>query len=134
MRAGTSSAGGRGAGRSLRSSPRSGKPATWRREAASRSTRDRNGRRSLVNTGAPCTWVLRIQTAPTLTSWRLVESRMRGDAHVRFGGRAEETDRPKDRHRASARPLHFTSEAEAREGERKEPPPELRPRWRRWLP
>ena len=29
---------------------------------------------------------------------------MRGDVHVRFGGRAEETDRPKDRHRASARP------------------------------
>src|SRR5918994_4567074 len=54
MRAGTSSADGRGAWRSLRNSPRSGKPATWRREAASRSTRDRNGRRSLVNTGAPC--------------------------------------------------------------------------------
>ena len=36
-----------------------------------------------------------------------VESRMRGDVHVRFGGRAEETDRPKGRHRASARPLHL---------------------------
>ena len=34
----------------------------------------------------------------------LVESRMRGNAHVRFGGRAEETDRPQGRHRASARP------------------------------
>ena len=29
---------------------------------------------------------------------------MRGDAHVRFGGRAEETGRLKDRHRASVRP------------------------------
>jgi transposase len=34
----------------------------------------------------------------------LVESRMRGNAHVRFGGRAEETGRPKRRHRASVRP------------------------------
>jgi len=33
---------------------------------------------------------------------------MRGDAHVRFGGRAEETDRSKDRHRASVRPLPAT--------------------------
>ncbi|MCA1707259.1 MAG: DDE-type integrase/transposase/recombinase [Actinobacteria bacterium] len=30
---------------------------------------------------------------------------MRGDTHVRFGGRAEETDREKSRHRASVRPL-----------------------------
>lgn len=30
---------------------------------------------------------------------------MRGDAHVRFGGRAGETDRPKGRHRAPARPI-----------------------------
>ena len=29
---------------------------------------------------------------------------MRGNAHVRFGGRAEETGRPKRRHRAPARP------------------------------
>jgi putative transposase len=29
---------------------------------------------------------------------------MRRESHVRFGGRAEETDRPKGRHRASARP------------------------------
>jgi transposase len=34
----------------------------------------------------------------------LVESRMRGNAHVRFGGRAGETDRRRRRHRASARP------------------------------
>src|SRR5512132_3369828 len=122
MRAGTSSAGGRGAWRSLRSSPRSGKPATWRREAASRSTRERNGRRSLVNTGAPSTRVLRIQTAPTPTSWRLVESRMRGDAHVRFGGRAEETDRPKDRHRASARPLQEGPCGHHRQGADPDPP------------
>ena len=40
---------------------------------------------------------------------------MRGDAHVRFGGRAEETDRPKDRHRASARPLHSVVEVVAEE-------------------
>lgn len=31
---------------------------------------------------------------------------MRGNPHVRFGGRAEETDRPKGRHRASVRPNH----------------------------
>jgi hypothetical protein len=33
-----------------------------------------------------------------------VESRMRGNAHVRFGGRRGETDRPQDRHRAPRRP------------------------------
>jgi RNA-directed DNA polymerase len=33
-----------------------------------------------------------------------VESRIRGDAHVRFGGRAEETGRSKDRDCASVRP------------------------------
>src|SRR4051812_32316051 len=31
---------------------------------------------------------------------------MRGNAHVRFGGRLEETERPKDRHRASGPPNH----------------------------
>lgn len=31
---------------------------------------------------------------------------MRGNSHVRFGGRAEETDRLKGPHRASARPIH----------------------------
>lgn len=31
---------------------------------------------------------------------------MRGNAHVRFGGRAEETDVPKSTHRASTRPDH----------------------------
>ena len=31
---------------------------------------------------------------------------MRGNAHVRFGGRAGETDRPKGRHRAPVRPNH----------------------------
>ena len=31
---------------------------------------------------------------------------MRGNPHVRFGGRAEETDLPKSRHRASARSNH----------------------------
>jgi hypothetical protein len=34
----------------------------------------------------------------------LVESRMRGDVHVRFGGRPGETDLPKGRHRALGRP------------------------------
>ena len=37
---------------------------------------------------------------------------MRGDAHVRFGGRAEEPDRPTDRHRASARPYVWRDQAE----------------------
>ena len=31
---------------------------------------------------------------------------MRRNSHVRFGGRAEETDRPKGRHRASVRSNH----------------------------
>jgi hypothetical protein len=36
---------------------------------------------------------------------------MRGDAPVRFGGRAEESDEPKDRHRASARPIAWRGQA-----------------------
>src|SRR4051794_11301760 len=36
-----------------------------------------------------------------------MESRMRGNAHVRFGGRPEEPDRPKGRHRASGAPNHL---------------------------
>jgi len=32
---------------------------------------------------------------------------MRGNTHVRFGGRAGETERPKDRHRASVRPYYL---------------------------
>ncbi len=34
---------------------------------------------------------------------------MRGNSHVRFGGRAEETDPPKGRHRASARSNHWSA-------------------------
>jgi hypothetical protein len=33
---------------------------------------------------------------------------MRGDSHVRFGGRPAETDRSKDRHRAAGRPYCHT--------------------------
>ena len=33
---------------------------------------------------------------------------MRGNAHVRFGGRAGETERPRGRHRAPARPYLAT--------------------------
>jgi hypothetical protein len=40
-----------------------------------------------------------------------VESRMLGNGHVRFGGRAEETDQPKDWHRASARPNTYVKVA-----------------------
>jgi transposase len=36
-----------------------------------------------------------------------MESRMRGNAHVRFGGGSEETERSKDRHRASGLPNHI---------------------------
>jgi transposase len=36
-----------------------------------------------------------------------MESRMRGNAHVRFGGRPEEPERPKGRHRASGPPNHI---------------------------
>jgi len=32
---------------------------------------------------------------------------MRWKSHVRFGGRTEKTDRSKDQHRASVRPLHL---------------------------
>ena len=42
-----------GAGRSRRSSPRSGKPTTWRRAAASSQWQDWKARRSPVNTDAP---------------------------------------------------------------------------------
>ncbi len=35
---------------------------------------------------------------------------MRGNAHVRFGGRAEETGQPKRRHRAPARPYFYVLE------------------------
>ena len=47
---------------------------------------------------------------------------MLGDGHVRFGGRAMETDRPKDRHRAMARPLPMTA-GSGSTGEREEPSP-----------
>ena len=36
-----------------------------------------------------------------------VESRVRGNAHARFGGRAGETDPPQGEHRAPARPYSF---------------------------
>ena len=35
---------------------------------------------------------------------------MRGNAHVRFGGRAGETDQPKGRHRAPARPHYWAAD------------------------
>jgi len=38
----------------------------------------------------------------------LVESRMRGNAHVRFGGRPAKTERPKGRHRVAGRPNSLT--------------------------
>ena len=41
---------------------------------------------------------------------------MRGNSHVRFGGRAEETDRPKGRHRASVRPNHTAATLALRAG------------------
>ena len=37
-----------------------------------------------------------------------VESRVRGNAHARFGGRAGETDPPQGGHRAPARPYTFS--------------------------
>lgn len=42
---------------------------------------------------------------------------MRWKPHVRFGGRAEETDQPKGRHRASARSNHFYASLLIRHGE-----------------
>ncbi len=36
-----------------------------------------------------------------------VESPVRGDVHAGFGGRVGETERPKGRHRAPARPYTF---------------------------
>src|SRR5829696_10123766 len=44
------------------------------------------------------------QTQGNRLTIELVESRVRGNPHARFGRRPEETDRPKDRHRASGRP------------------------------
>lgn len=41
---------------------------------------------------------------------------MRGNSHVRFGGRAEETDPPKGRHRASARSNHLAGTLAAATG------------------
>lgn len=41
---------------------------------------------------------------------------MRGNPHVRFGGRAEETDPPKGRHRASARSNHLAGTLAASTG------------------
>ena len=35
---------------------------------------------------------------------------MRGSAHVRFGGRAGETDQPEGRHRAPARPHYWAAD------------------------
>jgi hypothetical protein len=51
--AGSLSADGAGAGRRVRSSPRPGKPAAWRRDSASPQRGRWNARRSPVNTGAP---------------------------------------------------------------------------------
>ena len=39
-----------------------------------------------------------------MTTGTPAESRMRGNAHVRFGGRPGETDQPRSRHRASGPP------------------------------
>jgi len=41
---------------------------------------------------------------------------MRGNSHVRFGGRAEETDRPKGQHRAPVRPNHTHGSLLIKEG------------------
>jgi hypothetical protein len=41
---------------------------------------------------------------------------MRGNSHVRFGRRAEETDWPRGRHRASARPDHTAATLAAASG------------------
>ncbi len=51
----------------------------------------------------------------------LVESRMRGDTHVRFGGRVEETDQRRRWHRASARPyvVLCSTQAQAEEAQRR---------------
>src|SRR4030088_443502 len=49
-------------GHSPRSSPRTGKPSTWRRGAAGPQWKYCNARRSPVNTGAPQTRVLEMQT------------------------------------------------------------------------
>ncbi|HUR18161.1 MAG TPA: hypothetical protein VMZ51_04380 [Acidimicrobiales bacterium] len=41
---------------------------------------------------------------------------MRGNSHVRFGGRAEETGGPKGQHRASVRPNHTNATLAAESG------------------
>jgi len=47
---------------------------------------------------------------------------MRGDMQVRFGGRIEETDRPRSRHRASIRPLRAPRGALEPCGDERTPP------------
>jgi hypothetical protein len=42
-----------------------------------------------------------------MTTGMPVESPVRGDVHAGFGGRVGETDQPKGRHRAPARPYVF---------------------------
>ena len=56
----------------------------------------------------PSPWAERARPDQRLARWHeVVESRMRGNAHVRFGGRAGETERPKGRHRAPVRPYYL---------------------------
>ena len=74
----------------------------------------KTGEDASLNSGAPDSdldearaWVLHIQTK------LVMESRMRGNAHVRFGGRSEETDWLKGQHRASLRPYSKSAAAGA---------------------
>jgi hypothetical protein len=64
-------------------------------------------------------------TIPT----RLAESPVPGNRHAGFGGRVEETGRPKGQYRASARPYNYT----IHKGAIKEPAPikQTRPKSRK---
>jgi hypothetical protein len=105
--AGSPSAGGVRAWRSLRSSPSPREVGTWRREAASRPGCGWNGRRFLVNTGTPWTAGTanpahigtRRASGGGLRRARCVATRTAG-SEVRAG----ETGRWQRRHRAPARP------------------------------
>ena len=93
-------------GRSLRSSPNTGKPSTWRRKAVDHRVQAGGGLMpSAVNTG----FVLDMQRK--LYRWRFdhpwqsprIESRMQGNLHVRFGEGDEETCPSNDRWRGRVR-------------------------------
>src|SRR5437660_8907375 len=63
----------------------------------------------------------RSRPSPTDQRHALVESRVRREAHARFGGRARETGRPRGRYRALVRPYPSADAGRRSAGSRQEP-------------